>query len=104
MTWKWWLAMAVVLGAFIAAGQIVAAQTRSTEAQVSENRDALVTVCATLDTLGFVFEQLQVADKSIAKDASLSPTVRLQVQNRANLYGTAVEALSSADQNCEQIE
>ena len=104
MTWRWWLAMVSVLGAFIAAGQIIAGQTTKNEAHIDQNRDALVTVCAALDTLAFVFEQLQFSDEGLAANKSLSPSVRNDVKARASLYGTAVEGLQTADNSCEQIE
>jgi len=104
MNVRWWIAMVVVLGAFIAAGQIVASQATKNETNIDQNRDALITVCATLDTLGFVFEQLQVSDQALAQQPSLAPSVRLQVRNRARLYGTAVEALQQSNPDCQQIE
>lgn len=100
----WWLLMVTIVLAFVAAGQVVSLATKETTHQVGENRDALVTVCASMSTLGLVFDQLRILDEGIAKDPSLSPSVRADVASRAALYGTAVDALADADANCEQIE
>lgn len=99
----WWLLMLTIVLAFVAAGQVVSFTTKETTATVTENRDALVTVCGTLGTLSFVFDQLRILDEDIALNPTLSPSVRADVASRAQLYGTAVDAIADTDANCEQI-
>ena len=73
------------------------------EEEIDANRSALIAVCSSLTTLRFVFEQLEILDKSIARDQTLSAATRASVRSRATLYATAVVGLSDI-QECRRIE
>jgi hypothetical protein len=62
-----------------------------------------VALCSSLTTLRFVFEQLEILDRRLAREPSLAPQVKAQVRARATLYATAALALSD-QRECEGIE